>query len=338
MKLESVQYYKYLGLQFHISGKFDIARQDLADRSLKAMYKLTTYFKNIQPSYNTCIHLFDRVVKPVMMYASDISGIKLTKYSSLYKEMRSDVFEKCHLQFCRFIIGVNRRTPIIGIYGDTGRYPMYLTAMTSFVKYWYRLTKCDGNQPLLYNAFMHNTSNNTSWLKTVKKCLVIGDVTFKDAHKRSIGSIIRKITLNLRSEFRKGWKSELESDDRRKENCGNKLRTYRTFKSEFGVEQYLLKCNNMINRKNISRLRLSSHKLHIETGRMISGKSRLKAEDRLCKHCDKNECEDELHFILNCPLYKNERSSLLHKLSGVVPNFDNLTDKKKLIAVMTCSF
>ena len=51
-KLENTLLYKYLGIQFHISGKLEFARKDLLDRSMKAMYKLIGCLKNVKPSFN----------------------------------------------------------------------------------------------------------------------------------------------------------------------------------------------------------------------------------------------------------------------------------------------
>ena len=109
----------------------------------------------------------------------------------------------------------------------------------------------------------------------------------------------------MKNEFIKGWKTDL-FDDSRKGSYGNKLRTYRTFKNEFYAETYL-NIENPIIRKSIARLRLSSHNLHIETGRYLSGPKRLEPKDRLCKQCNIIECEDEFHFIMKCKLYENVR-------------------------------
>ena len=50
-------------------------------------------------------------------------------------------------------------------------------------------------------------------------------------------------------------------------------------------------------RQSFSRLRLSAHRLRIETGRW----SRTPREDRLCQ-CDLNEIQDERHVMFECPL------------------------------------
>ena len=51
------------------------------------------------------------------------------------------------------------------------------------------------------------------------------------------------------------------------------------------------------NRKAMTRLRLSSHKLMIERGRWLN----ILSKDRLCTLC--NKLEDEFHVICECPRY-----------------------------------
>ena len=60
---------------------------------------------------------------------------------------------------------------------------------------------------------------------------------------------------------------------------------------------------NFKNRQKLSRLRLSDHKLKVELGRYTKAKARL--EDRTCTFCP-NSVEDEYHFLITCPMYKEE--------------------------------
>ena len=87
--------------------------------------------------------------------------------------------------------------------------------------------------------------------------------------------------------------------------CNNKLRTFKRFKHEFKLENYLLH-ESLENRKNLTRLRISSHKLAVETGRYIN----IALNERLCQLCECNAVEDEYHFVMNCPFYENLRSEL----------------------------
>jgi len=61
-------------------------------------------------------------------------------------------------------------------------------------------------------------------------------------------------------------------------------------------------------RRFLTKFRLSDHNLEIELGRRK--KPRIEEKNRLCTKCNKNEVENEVHFILDCDLYKEERKSL----------------------------
>ena len=49
-------------------------------------------------------------------------------------------------------------------------------------------------------------------------------------------------------------------------------------------------------------------------GRHVPSNLRLPPEERLCNKCDLQICENEFHFILVCPFYKDLRSKLLKEL------------------------
>ena len=68
-------------------------------------------------------------------------------------------------------------------------------------------------------------------------------------------------------------------------------------------EKYLQVINNYFIRKQLTRFRISNHQLLIEDGRHWG----IDPIDRRCKFCDMNCVENEIHFLLVCPLYHNLR-------------------------------
>ena len=69
----------------------------------------------------------------------------------------------------------------------------------------------------------------------------------------------------------------------------------------------------------------SSHRLilNVETGRHSS----IPYEQRLCILCNKHEIEDELHFVMSCPVYNQIRSVFLPNVdteNAAVDTFHNL--------------
>ena len=88
-------------------------------------------------------------------------------------------------------------------------------------------------------------------------------------------------------------------------------------------EDYLHQVTNTRHRIALTKLRLSNHKLAIETGR----RPFKKPAERNCPIC-KIEMEDEYHFLNRCPAYQEKRCSLLDylekeykiKISRMSPN------------------
>ena len=91
----------------------------------------------------------------------------------------------------------------------------------------------------------------------------------------------------------------------------NKLRTFRKFKLTHDYENYLTNVRNINHRVAITKLRLSNHKLAIETGRYV--KPYQPPDQRICPLC-KTGLEDEEHFLMNCIAYRDPRRELFNTL------------------------
>ena len=105
------------------------------------------------------------------------------------------------------------------------------------------------------------------------------------------------------------------------------LRTYRNIKLSFGTEPYIYLVKDRRYRHAISRLRCSSHILHIEKGRYTRPRTPL--HERLCYSC--NCVEDELHFVTACSLNRTEKIVLYDKVARKFPEFDQLADVEKFV-------
>jgi hypothetical protein len=59
---------------------------------------------------------------------------------------------------------------------------------------------------------------------------------------------------------------------------------------------------------------MSAHSLRLETGRYERKPNKenklikIVREERTCLYCNNNDVEDEMHFLLKCPLYSIERN------------------------------
>ena len=94
----------------------------------------------------------------------------------------------------------------------------------------------------------------------------------------------------------------------------NKLRVYSLFKRDLRMEAYLWHVKDVRHRKLLTKLRIGVLSLRVESGRYEfrgdDKKKGLPIQFRICQCCDLMKVEDEIHFMLECPLYKSERNVL----------------------------
>ena len=86
---------------------------------------------------------------------------------------------------------------------------------------------------------------------------------------------------------------------KKKSLSNGKLDTYTRIKNNFGFEKYLSSLY-FTYRKDLTRLRISSHRLSIEIGRY----PRIDRYNRTCSKCSVGVLGDEIHFLLECPAYQ----------------------------------
>lgn len=105
--------------------------------------------------------------------------------------------------------------------------------------------------------------------------------------------------------------------------------SYYLFKNNFGCENYLSLIKNFEYRRSLARVRISAHKLYIETGRYMG----ILRHDRICTQCPINEVEDEQHYLSTCSGMESKRKILydtIKKSCTFCINFKHLNNKNKL--------
>ena len=90
-------------------------------------------------------------------------------------------------------------------------------------------------------------------------------------------------------------------------NNSSRLQSYCISKHNFEIESYLNTLAEKKYRVALTRFRISAHNLEIENGRYEN----LPGEQRLCKSCNMNKIENEYHFLLVCPHFRELRSKYL---------------------------
>lgn len=92
-------------------------------------------------------------------------------------------------------------------------------------------------------------------------------------------------------------------------NTSSKLETLKCLNKVFTFEKYLTCIKIDSHRVASTRFICSAYSLMIEEGRYRNMESNL----RLCQLCKTNTIEDEFHFLMVCPAYRDIRVNTLPK-------------------------
>lgn len=321
--------YCYLGIIFTPSGTFTQAINRLTDQATKALFKL----KQLDTVNNIpiALKLFDILIMPILRYCSEIWTpyfIKNLNAMNLLSLGDKLPVEKVHLKFCKFLLGVNRRTTNIAVRAELGRRPILLDLIIHSTNYWIYITKLDPER-LVYKTYLDLYSANTAnWANYVKNIWHLFDLSsiWSNQGTKYRHKVRRILTKNIIRNYDAQWNALMNKED-------SKLRTYRLIKTVIGTENYLLGHTCLTSRREFTRLRLSAHQLRVETGRHTSPKTPW--ENRLCRHCTAQSVETEEHLWLSCSLYLHEREQLIQTLDSFTTFSSLTTDQEKLIFLMS---
>ena len=130
--LQTVNDFNYLGVVFNHTGSFALNQQTLSGKALRAMNVLFQNIRNFDFHPKTCCQLFDAFVASILNYSCEVWGYTKSKQ-----------LERFHLKFCKKILNVKLSTSNVGVYGDLGRYPLYISRYVRMLKYWFKLLYTD---------------------------------------------------------------------------------------------------------------------------------------------------------------------------------------------------
>jgi hypothetical protein len=65
--------------------------------------------------------------KPILLYGCEVKGFR-----------NNDILKKIHLKYCEILLNLKTSTPSYVVYGELGRYPIYIDIKIRTVCYWAR--------------------------------------------------------------------------------------------------------------------------------------------------------------------------------------------------------
>ena len=235
-------------------------------------------------------------------------------------------FETVHLSFLKNMFGVKHQTTSVTIYGDTGRYPLFLKQQILALKYWIRLISLPRS---CYLRIVYNSLASLEFIGETNWCSHIRSLLFRTNHRdvwenhrvENTNRLIKQVNT-----YKVDWSIKARNSI--------KLRMYIKFKFEHSQEEYLFYIPDTRWMKVLSRLRMSSHRLEIERGRHVKPQ-KLPLEQRICQRCTSNSVDYEIHFLITCTYFATQRTSLLAESKLFNSEFDSLSNDDKFIYIMS---
>ena len=293
--LEIVNEYCYLGFVFTTKLSIRKGVHHMVLKAKKALNFLSKLIHNCKYITRDCyFRIFESKILPILIYGSEVWGT-----------MKLDSIETIHMMACKRYLGLPKNTPNRMIYGELGRYPLYITTYIRCVKFWLRILKLQDTR-LTKQAYLMQLSmtenNKQCWASSIKNilaqsgfyhvwiCQGVGDVNL----------FLDQLKTRLIDMFIQDWSGTLDSRERYHE--------YRLFKSLLTPEKYITFIN--VRSKRISFTMARTNTLPINANLYRFSKN---TEDRYCFMCNM-QLEDEYHILLVCPLYKDIRQKFLGQL------------------------
>ena len=325
-KIEVITEYKYLGtiITTVTNDMFAKNPDHLTGKVRNALFALDCYIQHSVNYLQTSLALkmFDTQILPIMEYMSEI----------WYKNKILSDMEKTHLNYIKTSLRVKSSSSTWAVYAESGRFPLKIKIQVQLIKYWKRILRQDDDS-IIKKAYkslyeLHGMGQD-NWCTHVQDILNEADMQSVWVEQYISDRDLAKLKEKLYQSYMDKCLANIYDSE-----SNPKLRTYKLFKNEFKLETYLTHPHNINHTVALTRFRISSHNLRIETGRYTKPQ-KTPVDDRICLYCSSQSIEDELHFILECDLYTSERSKLLQICYDNIPGFIDVTKEDKFINIMS---
>ena len=258
--------------------------------------------KNLKIPPRCTSYLYQILVQPILLYGSDIWGISLTAQKSV---------DKVFHWFMKLMLHIKQNTSNVMLVGEVGMFPPSVLCHRNTLMYFIRLN----NMPqasVLKSVFLESKRlcelGHRSWYTKVWELAQSYNLDIYSYDDSNASKQLIKSTVTEKYTFE--WLAKLQD--------------------LFRWENYLSCVQNPQYHNALTKFRTSSHTLEIERGRHTNPITPV--EQRLCNVC--HELEDELHFLLGCNMFTDERIAFLYQIQNEYSQFITLDNKEKFIFLL----
>ena len=227
--LDLTDTYKYLGLLFHEHLDMKFAINELAKSASRALSALYTKLLNIGGmDYDVFCKLYESLVEPVLFYGAGLWGLREHKKISTVQS-----------KACRYFLGLGENASNIASRGDMGWSSCVVKQKIEACRLYFKIESAT-EQRLISKVFHWSSSHGKAWERRFQS--FIGTIGLQDTLNRnrndlSLKNKIKCVKEKLSVIDTENWKSKLWNDV--SQENGNKLRTYRLYKTDLITEDYV---------------------------------------------------------------------------------------------------
>ena len=292
-KIEVVNSYKYLGIDFSTRMSFMNSATGLISKAKQSCVQITRALYDIDCcDLGIFTKLFDSKVQPILSYGCELWGLQ-----------ENINIEQVHTSSLKRFLNVSVHTSNNALYGETSRYPLYITQRVRCVKYWLRLQKMQFNRfPRQAYDMLEKLNDDgvRTWVTEIKELLCTNGFGYVWLFKQvgNLNSFCKVFKDRLQSVFLQNLSSKLE--------LSTHFQCYNSFKSLFHKQTFLSDKSFSRQLRNVLiKFRLGVSQIHCHRYKFS-----LDVEKRMCPICNVHT-EDEFHILFVCQVYEDVRVKYL---------------------------
>lgn len=296
-ELEIVKSFKYLGVDLQhnlawVSTKWRFAQ--------KAKSRLPMILKARLEglSVRTGVKLWETMVRPTLEYGVEIWGGGNWPQADVIQNAAG-----------KTLLGLYKTSAVEVARGELGWLSLKSRRDIKQLKYWGKLLLMDDTR--LVKQIFRQCKPFTSALKgsfcysirTLLASLNLGHLWVSEqivSWKDWVGLV----TTTVKQKDTELWLKAIQNKD--------KLKLYKLIKSDLCLEEYLDWDISSAQRALYAQFRSGSHQLRVERGRWIKEPE----AERVCKVCITGKVENEVHFLLECYVYRRLREKLFRRIKA----------------------
>ena len=232
--------------------------------------------------WNVFCKILDSQVISGILYASEIWGFQ-----------KLDSVERVQKFSIKRFLKLPSRTPSVVVYGETGRYPLYIQSQMRCLKYWLKLITLDKHRlpSMAYrNSYDLAEEGKNCWAKRMKDMLFRNGfgIVWQNQSVGNIGCFLKVFSQRLKDCFMQDWNSKVYES--------NTPICYKSLRPLFVAEKHILKLES----------KFRTVLLKIKAGTTWVKAHRLRFDpkaDVSCPFCPEH-CENVFHVFMSVRILK----------------------------------